>query len=119
VIPKISVNSGDINDLETKPTIGLMLDFGRKGDPVKAPVNPKVFENNEEVFYWGFKKGFLLSAEHIFIFDPIDNGRRTRFVHYKKMNGMLKSFAMTKKIKANMIERYILMNEDLKTLCEK
>jgi|GEM_PF-5202000 len=50
VLPKIAVKSGDINDLSTNPKIDLTLDFVRKGDPAPAPVFPKVYENNKEVF---------------------------------------------------------------------
>lgn len=119
VIPEIVVRTGDIDNLKTKPTLELMLDFGRKGDPSTAPAFPEVTENNAEVFNWGFDKGMLLRAEHVFIFEPINNGSGTRLVHYEKMAGMASSFAMTKKVKANMTERYSLMNEALKKLCEE
>lgn len=119
VIPEIAVITGDIDDLMTKPTIELMLDFGRKKDPAKAPVFPDVTENSAEVFNWGFDKGMLLRAEHVFIFESINNGNGTRLVHYEKMAGMISSFTMTKKVKANMTERYELMNEALKNLCEE
>jgi hypothetical protein len=117
VIPKIAVKSGDLNDLSTKPTIELTLDFGRKNDPSKAPVSPNVTENTPEVFNWGFSIG-VLKAEHVFIFEPINNGKATRLVHYERMSGILKSLTMTSKVKANMIEKYNTMNEALKNLCE-
>ena len=119
VIPAIAVKTGDINDLSTEPTLELTLDFGRKGDPSPAPLFPAVYDNNEEVFNWGFKKGGLISAEHVFIFEPINDGKGTRFLHYEKMKGMLKSFIMTKKTKANMTEHYNKMNAALKVICEQ
>lgn len=119
VIPEIAIKSGDLNDLSTKPTLDLMLNFGRKGDPAKAPVYPYVYDNNEEVFNWGFRKGILISAEHVFIFESINNGKGTRLVHYEKMKGMLKAFIMTKKTRANMIAKYNEMNEGFKTFCER
>ncbi|MFK7774248.1 MAG: SRPBCC domain-containing protein [Saprospiraceae bacterium] len=119
VIPEIAVKSGNLSDLSTKPTLDLMLNFGRKGDPAKAPVFPSVYDNNEEVFNWGFRKGVFISAEHVFIFESINNGKGTRLIHYEKMKGMLKAFIMTKKTKANMIEKYNNMNKGFKTFCEK
>ena len=119
VIPEITVRSGDLNSLKTKPTLELMLDFGRKGDPAKAPVFPEVYDNNKERFVWGFRKGILISAQHVFIFESINNGKGTRLVHYEKMKGMLKAFLMTKKMKTNMTEKYNAMNEAFKTFCEK
>ncbi len=95
----------------------LTLDFGRKNDPAPAPVNPVVYENNEEVFDWGFKRWYL-KANHVFIFEPINNGKGTRLVHYEKMKGLVKSFVLTKKTKKNMTERYELMNEALKKISE-
>lgn len=118
VIPKIAVKSGDISKLETKPKLDLTLDFGRKNDPSQAPVNPVVSENNATVFNWGFKLWFFLSAEHVFLFEPINNGKGTRLVHYEAMNGILKSFVMSEKTKANMTNRYNSMNQGLKKLCE-
>ena len=117
VIPKIAIKSGDINNLDTKPTLDLTLDFGRKNDPAPAPVNPVVYENNEEVFDWGFKRWYL-KANHVFIFEPINNGKGTPLVHYEKMKGLVKSFVLTKKTKKNMTERYELMNEALKKISE-
>lgn len=117
VIPKIAVKSGDINDLRTNPTLDLTLDFGRKNDPSPAPVSPNVTENNSNVFNWGFKMA-ILKAEHVFIFESINEGKGTRLVHYERMSGMLKSFVMTKKTQANMTERYNTMNEELKNVCE-
>jgi len=118
VIPGISVKSGNINDLNTKPTLSLTLDFGRKNDPSPAPVFPSITENSPEVFNWGFDIK-ILKAEHVFIFEPINNGKATRLVHYEKMDGILKSLVMSKKVKANMTERYKTMNEAFKNVCEQ
>ena len=116
VIPQIAIKTGDINDLETKPTLDLTLDFGRKNDPARAPVNPKVYENSAEVFNWGFNIG-VLKAVHVFIFEPINEGKKTRLVHYERMGGILK-FVMNKKMKASMIRQYNKMNESLKRISE-
>ncbi|MDC3246769.1 hypothetical protein OAT66_01665, partial [Candidatus Marinimicrobia bacterium] len=70
VIPQIKVLNGDINNLESKPKLDLTLDFDRKKDPQKAPVNPIVIVNNKEVFVWGIHNGFLIKAEHVFVFEP-------------------------------------------------
>jgi hypothetical protein len=117
VIPKIAIKAGDINDLSTEPTLDLTLDFGRKNDPSQAPTFPIVTENNKEVFNWGFKMA-ILKAEHVFIFEPTNNDKGTRLVHYERMSGLLKSFVLTKKTKANMTVRYNAMNAALKTICE-
>ena len=68
VIPEIKVISGDIDNLETKPKIVLKLDFGRKKDPQKAPMNPIVTVNSKDLFVWGIYNGFLIKAEHVFYF---------------------------------------------------
>ena len=117
VIPKIAVKSGNIDDLSTKPTLDLTLNFGRKNDPSQAPVFPKVTENSPEVFNWGFDMK-IIKAEHVFIFESINNGKATRLVHYEKMSGILKSLVMQPKVKANMVKRYNTMNEALKRICE-
>jgi hypothetical protein len=117
VIPKIAIKTGDINNLETKPTLDLTLDFGRKNDPAQAPVYPKVYENSAEVFHWGFNIG-LLKAAHVFIFESIDDGKKTRLIHYEKMEGILK-FIMSAKMKASMLREYDKMNKALKRISEE
>ena len=117
VIPKIAVHSGDLDNIKTKPTIELTLDFGRKNDPAQAPVYPKVYENSAGVFYWGFNIG-LLKAAHVFLFEPIDEGKKTRLVHYEKMEGVLK-FILNEKMKISMNQRYHKMNADLKRISEE
>jgi cellobiose-specific phosphotransferase system component IIB len=119
VIPQIAVISGNINDLSTEPTINLTLDFSRKNDPEKAPVTPEVTVNNELSFVWGIYNGFLITAEHVFIFEPINDGAGTHLIHYEKMNGIMSPFFITKKVSANMFDHYVLMNEALKKLCEE
>lgn len=118
VLPEISVRTGDINNLSTKPNLNLTLDFGRKSDPAKAPVYPKVYENKADLFDWGFSWGFLLKANHVFIFESIKGGKATRLVHYEKMQGLMKSLLMTKSTMQNMVKYYDEMNEALKTRCE-
>jgi hypothetical protein len=118
VIPQIKVISGDINNLETKPKLDLTLNFGRKKDPQKAPLNPIVTQNSKEVFVWGISYGFLLKAEHVFVFQPTNDGAGTHLIHYERMTGMLSSLFITKKVKANMAKRYTIMNQDFKRLCE-
>jgi|TARA_B110000879_G_scaffold56144_1_gene79200 hypothetical protein len=118
VIPQIVVISGDINDLTTEPKLDLTLDFGRKKDPQKAPVKPDITVNNELSFVWGLYNGFIIKAEHVFIFEPINNGKGTHLIHYEKMNGLLSPLFITKKVHANMNERYMLMNKALKNICE-
>lgn len=117
VIPKIAVYKGDINDLSTKPTLDLVLNFGRKNDPAPAPVHPKVIENSPEVFNWGFSLG-LVKAVHVFIFEPVDGGTSTRLVHYEQISGMLKGLAMNEAMRDNMVVKYNEMNAALKVYCE-
>lgn len=119
VFPKIEILSGDINLIKSKPKLDLTLDFGRKNDPKKAPVNPIVSINNQKVFVWGIYNGILIKAEHVFVFEPTNDGNRTHLIHYEIMKGMLSPFIMTKKVKANMSELYKVMNQDLKNICEK
>ena len=117
-IPQIQVFSGDINNLESKPKLELTLDFGRKKDPQKVPVNPIVTVNSEEVFVWGLYNGFLMKAEHVFVFKSTNEGKGTHLIHYERMTGMLSPLIMTKKVKVNMAKHYNIMNQDLKKLCE-
>ena len=119
VIPQIQVLSGDINNLETKPKLDLTLDFGRKKDPQKAPVNPIVTVNNKDVFVWGIYNGFLIKAEHVFVFESINDGKGTHLIHYERMTGILSPFLITKKLKENMTNSYNIMNQDLKNICKK
>jgi len=119
VFPKIEILSGDINLIESKPKLGLTSDFGKKNDPQKFPLNPVVSVNNKKVFIWGINKGILIKAEHVFVFEPTNEGKRTHLIHYETMTGMLSPFLMTKKVKSNMAERYNIMNKDLKNFCEK
>ena len=119
VIPKIEIISGDINYIESKPKLELTLDFGQKNGPQKVPVNPIVTVNSKEVFVWGIKNGFLIKAEHVFVFEPTNDGKGTHLIHYERMKGILSPFLMTTKVKANMAKHYNIMNQDLKNLCEK
>jgi hypothetical protein len=117
VIPKIAIKKGDINNLATKPTLDLTLNFGRKGDPAPAPLHPKVYENSPEVFNWGFNMG-LIKAEHVHIFESIDNGKKTRFINYERMSGPLKAGVMSAEMKANMVSKYNTLNAAFKKICE-
>ena len=119
VIPEIKVISSDIDHLETKPKLVLKLDFGRKKDPQKAPMNPIVTENSKDLFVWGIYNGFLIKAEHVFVFEPINNSKGTHLIHYERMTGILSPFLIKKKVKANMTKRYNIMNQDLKLFCMK
>ena len=118
VFPKIEILSGDINDIASKPKLDLTLDFGRKNDPQKAPVNPIITVNSKKVFVWGVYNGILIKAEHVFVFEPTNEGKGTHLIHYETMKGMLSPFLMTNKVKANMAEHYNIMNQDLKNFCE-
>jgi hypothetical protein len=119
VIPEIKVISGDIENLETKPKLDLTLDFGRKKDPQKAPMNPIVTVNSRDVFVWGIYNGFMIKAEHVFVFEPINDSKGTHLIHYERMSGILSPFLITKKVKANMTKHYNIMNKDLKNICMK
>ena len=117
VFPKIEIKKGNLNNLDTKPTLGLVLDFGRKNDPAPAPVNPRVYENSPEVFNWGFKWG-ILTAEHVHIFESINGGKNTRFINYERMSGLMKSLVMKPEMRENMIAKYNTMNTAFKNVCE-
>ena len=117
VFPKIAVEKGNINDLTTKPTLDLVINFGRKNDPAPAPTNPKVYENSPEVFYWGVNWG-ILKAQHVHIFESIDGGKKTRFINYEKMSGLMKGLIMKPAMRENMVAKYNTMNTAFKTYCE-
>jgi hypothetical protein len=117
VFPKIAVKKGNIDDLQTKPTLDLVINFGRKNDPAPAPVNPKIYENSPEVFNWGFRFG-VLKAEHVHIFESIDGGKKTRFVNYERMSGPMKSLVMKPEMRENMVANYNSMNAAFKKVCE-
>ena len=119
VIPQIDVIKGDINHLETKPTLELWVNMGRDKDPQKAPSKFTVKRNDEEVFVWGVYQGFLLKIEHVFVFTPTNNGKGTHLIHYEVMSGLLGYIFMTKKLKGEITKHYNIMNKDLKELCEK
>ena len=101
VFPKIEILSGDINNIESKPRLDLTLDFGRNKDPQKTPVNPIVAVNIEDVFVWGVYNGFLIKAEHVFVFETVNNGKGTHLIHYERITGILSPFLLTKKVKAD------------------
>lgn len=117
VITEIAVKTGNIDSLETKPTLGMTFDFNRKKDPAPAPLNPEVYANDGEAFVWGFDLWYL-KANHVHFFEPIENGTQTRFINYEEMNGWMRSFVMTKKRKANMTAHFIKMNEELRSICQ-
>ena len=79
---------------------------------------PIVTVNSKDLFVWGIYNGFLIKAEHVFVFEPINDSKGTHLIHYEKMTGMLSPFIMTKKMKVTMTEHYNIMNQDLKKLCE-
>lgn len=117
VIPSIEVKKGDINNLNTKPNLALVLNFGRKNDPQPAPLNPIIYENSLEVFCWGFNWG-ILKAEHVHIFESINGGQNTRYIHYERMSGLMKRLVMKPEMRENMVDKYNTMNIDLKEYCE-
>ena len=118
VIPEIKIISGDIDNLETKPKLDLTLDFGRKKDPQKSPMNPIVSVNTKDVFVWGIYNGFLIKAEHVFVFEPINNSKGTHLIHYERMSGILSPFIITRKVKENMTKHYRTMNQNLQKICK-
>lgn len=117
VIPNIEVKRGNINNLNTKPNLALVLNFGRKNDPSPAPVNPEIFENSHEIFCWGFNWG-ILKAEHVHIFESIDGGQNTRYIHYERMSGLMKGLVMKTAMRENMVAKYNSMNIAFKKYCE-
>ena len=117
VFTKIEVKKGDIYKLETQPTLNLEIDFGRKNDPAPSPISPRVYENSPEIFHWGFNYG-ILKAEHLFIFESIENNSGTRFINYETASGLLKGLVMTQTFRENMIRNYNTMNVAFKKVCE-
>ena len=103
--------------METQPTLNLEIDFGRKNDPSTSPISPSVYENSPEIFHWGFNYG-ILKAEHLFIFESIENNNSTRFINYEKAGGLLKGLVMTQTFRENMVANYNTMNVAFKKLCE-
>jgi hypothetical protein len=67
------------------------------GNPKKVPALPIVMVNNTNAFTWGDSIGFLLKAKQVFLFEPIDNGVKTRLVHYERMSGLLSPIFMPQK----------------------
>ena len=117
VFTKIEVKKGDIDKLETQPTLNLEIDFGRKNDPSPSPISPRVYENSPEIFHWGFNYG-ILKAEHIFIFESIENNSSTHFINYETASGLLKGLVMTQTFRENMVTNYNTMNVAFKKICE-
>jgi len=69
--------------------------------------------------FGGVYNGFLIKAEHVFVFETVNNGKGTHLIHYERITGILSPFLLTKKVKADMTKHYNIMNQDLKKLCEK
>jgi hypothetical protein len=118
VITKLEVISGDINDLRNKTQVDALFKMDTTKKPTKAPMKLWVTENSKVAFVWEVKSSFILRAYHVFLFLPTPDGKSTKLVHYEKMTGFLSLF-MSKKIKANMVDRYGQMNKDLKRICEE
>jgi hypothetical protein len=118
-IPKIIVKSGDLSDLISKPTLELELDLARSGNSRKVPALPVVTVNDANALKWGLNLGVIFQAEHIFLFEPIDGGKATRFVHYERMSGLLSPLFMTNTTKNLMVEGYNAMNEALQKVVEQ
>ncbi len=93
------------------------MDFGRKKDPQRAPLNSIVTVNSKEVFVWGIYTGFLIKAEHVFVFEATNDGKGTHLIHYESMKGMSSPFLMRQKV--NMADHCNIMNQDLKNIFEK
>jgi hypothetical protein len=118
-IPKITVKAGNVDDISSKPTLELELDLNRSGKPSKVPASPIVTVNDINAFKWGLNNGFIIKAEHVFLFEPINSGTATRLIHYERMSGLLSPLFMTSKLVAQMVDGYNKMNEDLKQLVEQ
>jgi len=118
VIVKIEVLRGDINNISTKPQIDAVLHIDTTKSPQPAPLKLWLTANNEQAFVWEAKNGFLIRVYHTYLFLPAEGGKATKLLHYERMTGFLSLF-FSKKLRKNMTERYSLMNEELKQLCEK
>lgn len=118
VIVKIDVIKGDMNDLSTQPRIDALFHMDTTKAPQPAPMKLWLTANSQQAFVWEVKNGVLLKARHVYLFLPEGGGKATRLVHYERMTGFLSLF-FSKKLRKNMANRYSLMNEELKQLCEK
>lgn len=118
VFPGVKIIQGDIQDVETRPVLALIWDFGQEDHPEEAPFQPIVLHNTPELFHWGVSRGFLIKADHVFLFESLQEGQQTRLVHYEQMRGLLKSFLMSKKNRQVMLESYQHMNQKFQQYCE-
>ena len=59
-----------------------------------------------------------MKAEHVHIFESIDAGKKTRFINYEKMSGLMKGLVMKPAMRENMVVKYNTMNTAFKKYCE-
>jgi hypothetical protein len=110
--------SGDIDgNLAMKPRIKIGLDIENKGVWTRLPISPVITLNDEFGFGWGVNFGWFARADHVFLFESIEDGKMTRLHHYEIMDGCWTIFTSNQIPK--MRKAYIRMNMELKYFIEK
>ena len=91
-VTHMEVIKGDIKDLSSKPELKLGFDFKLDGNETKIPFHPRISRNDEECLMWTLKVmgGNFYAMDHVHIFEPMDDGKATRFVNYERFYGFLK-----------------------------
>ena len=60
-------------------------------------MNPIFTVNSKDLYVWGIYNGFLIKAEHFFIFEPVNDSKETHLIHYERMTELLSPFYNYKK----------------------
>ncbi|KAL3461549.1 hypothetical protein BJX64DRAFT_289162 [Aspergillus heterothallicus] len=87
--------------------------------------NPIVVDNDPAIFSWRGSLPGVFTGEHIFRFEGIEGGARTRLVHEEKFNGLLAGLmgdgwmSSLSSLKGNTLKGFEGYNEDLKRWVEE
>ncbi|KAL2844592.1 hypothetical protein BJY01DRAFT_248101 [Aspergillus pseudoustus] len=86
--------------------------------------SPIVVENEPSIFSWRGSLPGVFTGEHVFRFEELDGGKRTRLVHEEKFNGLLAGLmgegwmSSLSSLKGNTLKGFEGYNQDFKRWVE-
>ena len=108
---------GNLDDISSKPKVQLtMCEKMDGGKSMKLPAKPDVYVNDTKSLIWGMNMGCLGKAEQGHVFIPLEDGTKTKLVHYEFVAGCLFNLMFNLKL---LEKGYTASNECLKKMIEE
>ena len=106
--------------MTANPRIGLTINAKADGiakNDFTLPFTLPIYKSDDKSIIWGcnWLGGWLFTADHVHLFQSMDEGRATRFVNYERQAGLMKYLTDVK----TFAKVFQTSNEALKKTCEE